>query len=297
MKVKTLLPAIVCALFMSLSSANAAPAFARSLFVWDSSGIRGDQAAQSAFFRFIDAPFGHREHAIETLFFDGVRQSGFDDGATEESLRRFLRAAHGRGLSVYYLCGDPAWATPAQQPRALASLNAVIAFNARGKRGEQYDGITYDVEPYLVKGWPSQDLRDGYLELLQRSGTIIRASRQRFTMTAVIPRWFSNPELNGLDQRVIDASDGIVIMDYVTTASRLVNDAGKELSHASSVNKPAWIAVETGELKETPRATFFGQPASAMEQVLSEALRSFQSQTSFAGYAIHCLGSYQAMQP
>ena len=297
MKALTLLAGIACIFLAYANTAHAAPAVNRSLFVWNTTDIRNDPAAQDQFFRFIDAPFGASDHRIKTLFFDGVRSTEFGDTGTTGPLRRFLHAAHARGVRVVYLCGDPSWATPEHQADALDLLKAILEFNAAGKAGERYDGIAYDVEPYSLPGWPSQDLENGYLSLFDKSNEAIRASGQRLSMSAIIPRWFSNSELDGLDRKVVDRSDAIIIMDYVNSASRLVNDAGKEIAYAATAHKPVWVAVETGELDDTPRATFYGQSNSQMESALTQALPAFQSQASFVGYAIHSLHSYQPMKP
>lgn len=297
MKVPTILASLLCATVAFMQTASASPGANRSLFVWNSTEIRNDPATQNQFFHFLGAPFGSKERGIKTLFFDGVHKADFSDPGATGSVRRFLRTAHMRGMRVFFLCGDKSWATVEHRSDALDYLNTMLNFNLAGEADERYDGIAYDVEPYLNVGWPSPDLQSSYVAFLDKAFAAIHASGQNLTMAAIIPFWFSNPELHGLDRAVIDRSDMIVIMDYVRTASRLVDAAGKELVDAARAHKPAWVAVETGSLPDTPNATFFDLTNTQMECVLAESMPGLKRTGSFAGYAIHSLRSYQPMKP
>ncbi|WP_437755149.1 hypothetical protein [Sorangium sp. So ce1389] len=269
----------------------------RSLWVWDTASIRADGATQTDFLRFLAAPHGEAKNAITTVYFDGVNARQLADAAIVRDLRRFLKSAHARELRVDFLTGDPHWATPAEQAAALAELNAILAFNRSGGPGEQFDGFQYDVEPHTLPEWPSPALREGILDLLDRSRAAIQASGQRLLLTAAIPSWYDQPQLGFLDRAIIDRTDEVVIMDYVRTADRLVNDASGELDHATKAGKKIWIGVETGELKDTPEISFFGTGNAALEGVLAEALPRLTRQRSFAGYAIHHWASYVTLKP
>lgn len=294
-----LLPALVSvfAAAVCLHAAAAAPAANRSLFVWNTQAIRSDDAVRTQFFDFLAAPFGAPDRRIETLFFDGVSSAQLAEPAAAAGARAFLGAAHARGIRVIYLCGDPSWARPSKEAQGLDYLSSVLNFNAAGQPDQRYDGIAYDVEPYLSPEWPAQALQDGYVDLYEKSMQAIRSSGRTLPLVAIIPRWFSNPNLNGLDRKIIDRSDAIVIMDYVDTAERLVSGAAAELEDAASAKKLVWVAVETGQLKDEPRATFFGRTNSQMEDILAQALPDLARQPSFAGIAIHSLRSYQPMTP
>jgi len=288
------LVAIVCACILP---ANAEAAPTRALFVWNTTAIRTKPYAQSEFFAFLKAPFGAANNAITTLYFDGVRASDFTDPAVTAPLRKFLRAAHSNGLRVNYLCGDPSWARSEKRQSALDHVNALLSFNAAGAVSERYDGIAYDVEPYLLPAWPSPDLRASYLSLLEQTHAAISASGQNINLTAIIAWWYSNPELGGFDHQIIDRSDAIVIMDYTTTLTRLIADARAEIGYSSRIRKPVWVAVETTQLKETPAVTFYGRTNSQMEAILSQAAPSLMEHSAFAGYAIHAFPTYERMTP
>src|SRR5262249_44792017 len=135
--------------FAAVPASPAAPS--RALWVWNTAVLRHDPEAARTFFGFLAAPGGHPDRAITTVFLDGMRPSDFADPATVRELRAFLAEARGRRhLRVDFLCGAPEWGRAANHETALANLRAVLAFNKGGGSSERFDGIQYDVEPYIL---------------------------------------------------------------------------------------------------------------------------------------------------
>ncbi len=280
--------------------AQAAPApVKRAMWVWYTKGIRTDPGTQADFFHFIAAPKGDASHAVGTLFFDGVDAPDFSDPATVKNIRAFLTAAHAKGLRVDYLVGEPDWATPAKESEGIATLKAMLKFNQGGAAGQRYDGIQYDVEPYALPGWDKNQvaIEGGTVDLYSKCQAAIKASGQRVILSAAIPRWYGNVNGHDFSSPIIDHTDEVDVMDYVTTVQQLVGDPAAILAHANQVHKKVWIGVETLELKDTPRTTFFGSGNAALENVLATALPQFKQQPSFVGYAIHHWVSYEALKP
>lgn len=271
----------------------------RAMWVWYTKGIRTDPTTAGEFFHFVAAPKGVASHAIDTLFFDGVDAPDFSNPAVVKSIRDFLAAAHAKRLRVDYLVGEPYWATAAREHEGLATLQAMLKFNQGSPASERYDGIQYDVEPYTQPDWDKDQvaLEAGVVDLYSKCQAAIKASGQPVKLSAAIPRWFGNVNGHDFSSPIIDHTDEVDVMDYVTTAQQLVNDPALILAHASQAHKKVWIGVETLELKDTPRTTFFGSGNAALENVLSAALPKLQQQPSFAGYAIHHWVSYEALKP
>ena len=268
----------------------------RSLWVWKTDSIRASPPAQTTFFQFLAAPHGAKTNAIQTIYFDGLDYRQLADPAIAKGVRGFLRAAHARHLRVDFLTGDPGWVTATGQKDGLRLLNAVLTFNRGGAATERYDGFQYDVEPYSLPDWPAPALRQGMLDLLDKSNVAIKASRTRLLLSVAIPRWYDQPQFGFLDRAIIDRTDEVVIMDYVTNPTALVADATGELEYAAKVGKKVWVGVETGALPETPNSTFFGRGNTAMESVLSAAVPTLHRYRSFAGYAIHHWESYKTQK-
>jgi hypothetical protein len=269
----------------------------RSLWVWSTKGIRELPLAQSQFFRFLAAPHGNPAHAITVIYFDGMQTSDYGNAKTVANLQQFLVAAHHRHIRVQFLCGDSDWATPAGLPQGVSYLKTILAFNSHSPPNARYDGFQYDVEPYTLPGWPSAALENGTVALFDASDAAIRASGQHLTLSAAIPRWFGQPQFGFLDRKIIDRTDEVIVMDYVTTPQQLINDPSDILHYANEKHKGVWIGVETGDLPDTPKSTFHQLGNGAMEEELKTDMPLFQAQPSFRGYAIHHYGSYAALKP
>lgn len=287
------LVALCCVLLPGQANAQSL----RAIWVWNTLQIRNNPSARADFFKVLAAPFGDKDHAIKIVYFDGLNVPDFSNPYIVDSARSFLKDAHARGLSVEFLTGDPSWATPAGEPGAIACLNAVLAFNKAGAPNERYDGFQYDVEPYALPTWPSTALEQGCVDLLDKSNAAIKASGQRLPITSCIPRWYGQAQFNFVDRPIIDRSDAIVVMDYVTTVGQLVSDPQDILVYATKKGKPVWIGVETTPLSDSPRSTFFGSTNAQMESMLSQALPILKLQPSFHGYAVHQYAYYPSLKP
>ena len=143
---------------------NSGSAAERAMWVW-SMGPKLIQeksgSERSDFFSFVAAPHGNPEAKITTIFLfakTNIRNEACmsDDESCNllfaPRVREFLADAHSRGLEVHILDGDPLWALNGKDSEpADRLLSAVFNFNAQGAPEERFDGIQYDVEPYLLE--------------------------------------------------------------------------------------------------------------------------------------------------
>ena len=107
------------------------------------------------FYSFVAAPHGDVGDAVETLFMS-IPPEVIETSPAK--VREFIADAHSRGLKIEFLSGDPTWALsmvdeytglPYNQP-AMEVLQLVLDFNAASSPEERFDGVQYDVEPYLL---------------------------------------------------------------------------------------------------------------------------------------------------
>jgi len=297
---KTFAKTILACVGLGMAAIAAIPASAspiRATWVWNTAPIRNDPEEQANFFDFLAAPYGAASNKIGIVYMDGISAAKFTDPQTSSGLRKLIANAHARKLRVDFLCGDPTWATPAGQPDGLSHLSAVLAFNRTAKANERFDGFQYDVEPYLLPGWPSVDIERGMIALLDKSNVLISKSAGPLLLSVAIPRWYGQTQYHYLDRSIIDRTDEVEVMDYVTTVDQLVNDPEDVLTYAAKTHKKVWIGVETGEVKEAPTCSFFGRSNTEMEAMLASAAPRLAQYPSFSGYAIHHYGSYREMKP
>lgn len=281
----------------------------RALWIWGESrellreGERrtGETAAQRAFFEFIAAPHGRPDRAITTLYLGGIRRESLTTPAAQREIRDFLLAAHQRGLLVEFLCGDSSWARPSRHEDALSHLRAVLAYNRAAPPPGRFDGFQYDVEPYLLKEWPSPALRRDFLRLFDRARMEIDAGTSkghpRLVLGAAVPFWFDQEKFDWLDRAILDRVDYLALMDYVNNTPALIERAAGEIAYAGKSRKRVVIGMETQRLKEEPMATFFAEGNAAMERAVSAASRQYERAPGFGGFAIHHLSSYRTFAP
>jgi hypothetical protein len=169
------------------------------------------------------------------------------DGAVADAgrLRSFLQAARAAGLSVWAVEGDPAAITKAGRPAFLQRTRAIAAFN-RGSPA--LDGIQYDIEPYLLAGWPLNRAAGiaAYLDTLEQ---LKRAAAG--PVEAVLPFWwFDMPEMAGSLDRLAAAADRFAVMAYRTAPDGIVAAAESALAWAGAHDRPMTVALEAGPLPD-----------------------------------------------
>jgi len=278
-------------LFLTVSAPSHAAV--RALWVWNGSTIVSNSSQQTTFFNFIAAPYGKTANKVGKLYFAGGLLSQFSNSTWISQMRSFLSTAHAKGLTVFFLCGDASWATPAHEADGLSYMSAVLNFNSSSGSGMKFDGFQYDVEPYTLPGWPSTALENGLLDLLWRARGLITSSGQRMALSEAIPFWLDQAQFNYLDQGVIDLTDEVAIMDYTNNASLLTSYPQAEMTYASAHNKSVWVGIETTNAGST--ISFYGHGDNQMESALSSDFATFASRPCFAGYAIHDYVGWSAM--
>jgi hypothetical protein len=152
-------------------------AWSQGVYIWDSRQLL-DQTSQELALRLL-----HQQGMDDLLV--GLTPAQVAAGAaTERALASLLKQAHGRGLTVQLLLGDPRWIEPSHRP-------ALLALVARYRR-LAFDGLHLDLEVEQL-GWPvpSQRLRD-WIDTLK---AVQQASPWAVSVSSH-PRWFE-PGLPG----------------------------------------------------------------------------------------------------
>ena len=152
-------------------------AWSQGVYIWDSRQLL-DQTSQELALRLL-----HQQGMDDLLV--GLTPAQVAAGAaTERALASLLKRAHGLGLTVQLLLGDPSWIEPSHRP-------ALLALVARYRR-LAFDGLHLDLEVEQL-GWPvpTQRLRD-WIETLK---AVQQASPWAVSVSSH-PRWFE-PVLPG----------------------------------------------------------------------------------------------------
>jgi hypothetical protein len=274
----------------------------RGMWLWKAdSAIQNLGNARSTLFAFCAAPHGTTAISPFTGAAKPVNvlylycHAYINGNSTQLSqLRGFLSAAHSAGLKVHYLDGAPDWATTGKA-YAESYLNYALSFNTHStSAAEKFDGIQYDVEPYLLTGWFSQTIWDSFAGLLTDCENAVKASQQGIPFGVCIPRWYDvTPGTSYLSQ-VQQITDYVAVMDYVNTVAGLVADAQTEISNAAQLGKKVVLGVET--MNVTPStSTFNAFGYGNMEIALDSLALAYSTSSAFAGNAVHYYDYYAPM--
>ncbi|MGA2629562.1 MAG: hypothetical protein ABSG54_05045 [Terriglobia bacterium] len=181
-----------------------------------------------------------------------------------DAYRKFLARAHEQGLKAEALVGTPEWGARANHTQALAAVDAILACNRSSPARARFDGIHFDVEPYVLLGYSDPQYRPqilaDFLEMASRCSARSHAGGSRFSCD--VPSWFFPS--GGLErdhltfpfqgaektvgEHLIDILDSVTIMDYTNQADGaggIIARGQPALAYAATRNKPVVVGLET----------------------------------------------------
>jgi len=275
----------------------------RALWVWGSSAaIVSDSRAQDEFFSFIIAPGGDVALRINRLYFFG---DNLGISSNPAPVRAFLRRAHKSGIAVEYLTGDAVWALPGMGYNATARVDKVIAFNTGAAADERFDGIHFDIEPYLLAEWNSNraSVSANFVNILKESRAKITSSGQNLSLAADIPTWYSFtvPEIwQPITAPLTPLSNATIMNSFDSKANFLFGYGGADVSGGIGPNLrvsgalPLTFGAETGITD--PNTTFFEEGRNALTETFTAAAQTYSGAPRFGGLAIHHFDSLRSLK-
>ena len=273
---------------------------ARYMWSWSNTAITNNTgSARSDFYSFCTSPFGNPSKAVMNIYY----YAHTDITSNKTNLRSFLSDAHSKGFKIIFLDGDAAWVTSSTlRVYGESVLDSLTAFNAGGTATQRFDGVQYDVEPYGATGWSTNSVVfwATFTTLLQNCQNKVNAYNATYSPNSIffevaIPRWYDtdgSPVTSSTQCQ--DICDSVAIMDYVDTATPLMNDAIGEINYADSIGKKVVVGVETMDVGYDP-TSFFEEYNAYMESVIATSESTFKTHASYKGMAIHHYTSYIAL--
>jgi len=189
-------------------------------------------------------------------------------------IRPLISQLHQAGIKIHALDGDPRFALREWHGRVIATLESIIQYNRESPPQERFDGIRFDIEPYLLPsfgGVQKEAILQQYLSLLAASQTLTRQAD--LALGVDIPFWFDarneffepTAEVGGrpVSELIIDIVDNVGIMDYRTQAygaDGVIAQGTAELEYAAKQGKEVFLGLETVELPDETLLAF--SPAS-----------------------------------
>ncbi len=255
-----------------------------AIWVWNTVEILRDADTRASFLSFV-ARQGIRRIFLYLPPAEGrSAENGFVpfDGKALEPL---VRALTERGARVDALDGDPDYIRRSNHAGVVRTVQRVAAYNAKVPSSARFDGVHYDVEPYLERGYQGparEEIFESYLDLVEAIAAA--AHRGHLRVGLDVPFWLDAPDeetgelLEAIHdgtrttvlQHVLSMVDEVAVMDYRTATSgpdgsiALVRG---ELRAAGSAGVRVWIGLETSPIADEDLYTF--RPEASVDSVSS----------------------------
>ena len=276
-----------------------------SMWVWKTKDLLESAQAAERLFDFCSGT-GLKEIYVSVDFQNSPGSGVPESMENPAAYGDFLTAAHLRGLRVEALAGAPAWAAGAHHRRALAAVRAILSYNATMTPDARFDGIHFDVEPYLLLGFAVPDYRKlllaQYLEMIAECADAARKGHVAFTCD--IPWWFYpltpatrkqftltfRGKEETVGQHVTDLLDSVTIMDYrnqADGAGGIISFGIPALAYAAKVHKKVRVGLETSAQNDTSVEFDLAIPANGILARLRET--HLGESSSFERYSVHAL--------
>lgn len=271
---------------------GAAPVETRGMWVWQKAVVT-DPAEEAKLFAFCAA------RKINTVFVESQSLIG----NAQPALAAFIAAADAKGIAVELLFGNTSWALPAGHAKAEGLAQAAVTFSAGLGAAPRPIGVHFDVEPYTLPEWTSDQAgtAGSYLDLLASLQQKTAGSGLR--LSADIAFWFDGimvsrqGQARPLSEWVIDSVDRAVLMDYRDTAAQIEAQSATEIAYGASKARPVLLGVETLCNLDPPSITFCEEGVAALDLALQETQAHYAMSPGFAGFAVHDYVAYGALGP
>jgi carbohydrate binding protein with CBM30 domain len=208
-----------------------------------------------------------------------------------ERYGEFLERAHRLSLTVDALAGTPEWAARENHPLALAAVDAVLAFNRSAPSAAHFDGVHFDVEPYLLVEYADpEDRREilgDYLQMVSECIERLRAD-PRMHFSCDVPAWFYAVDPNvrqeltvtfrgvakTVGEHLTDMLDTVTIMDYrneADGANGIIAFGTAALEYAASRGREIIVGLETSLAPDSAYVFVCGLPPDEFRRRLAQS--------------------------
>jgi hypothetical protein len=235
----------------------------RAMWLWNTKDLLGSDEEQTRLTDFCG------QSGITEIFLQLPYEMEEKEGKKEilwdrTQMALLLSRLHHEGIKVHALDGDPRFALRRWHGHVLVTIKSVVQYNKTVQASERFDGLRYDIEPYILSefsGVQKESIIEQYLELLRLSKELTRSAGLEFGVD--IPFWFDQKneffepiteiQNRPLTESILDIVDNIGIMDYRTSAygaDGVIAHAQGELAYASAKGKKVFIGLETTALPD-----------------------------------------------
>ncbi|WP_134702674.1 hypothetical protein [Ammoniphilus sp. YIM 78166] len=234
-----------------------------------------------------------KEQGVTNIYLHVTR-----DQARPRDYADFIGAASQLDIQVEALAGDPSWGRREKRHHIEEVLDWVASYNLNVAEEERFAGIHWDIEPYLLPEWKTD--QDQVLEeWLSNMDFVLKEGNlmSQLTNSVDLPFWIHQVEVPGyrdydVGSWMLKRFDKVVLMDYRDTAQGedgIIAHGLEMVKKATAMGK--WksliIGVEMAPSDEGNKATFYEEGYEVMERELEITSKVMEKYDGFGGVAIH----------
>ncbi|WP_221565857.1 hypothetical protein [Alkalihalobacillus sp. TS-13] len=231
-----------------------------------------------------------------------------------EQYQEFIELAHENDIKVFALDGAAKWARKENHRIPIKRMLQVFQYNHHSDVDEQFDGMQFDIEPYLLDEWDTTEEREQlvqeYLKGLKKLNGMatVYGMKYDFEFMIAMPFWFDGSKYETtyegvtkpLSDHVMDTVDYVALMayrDFAEGRDSITYHIEHEIQYASENGMKAVIGVETQYLEPYEKVSFYEEGEGYMNEQLEIVDQLYSNESGYAGQAIHKYQSYKNMKP
>ena len=210
-----------------------------SIFSWNKEYVYLEYADQVA-------------EVMDALNCDTIYQE-ISEKLSEEEVLAYLKRQARMGNKIWYLAGDRHWALEENADTMKAIVEEVIVWNEKAGEDCGFEGIVWDVEPYLLEEWDENPDACMTQYVNNCKVTYEMAKAANLEVLICIPYHYDNHGMEaGLEELIAEACDGVAVMNYnkedeagqIATELALAKKYDKELIHITELQQPGMHGLE-----------------------------------------------------
>ncbi|RXZ82076.1 hypothetical protein EBB07_12145 [Paenibacillaceae bacterium] len=260
----------------------------KATWIWETTNLTEDKDDMLAF---------AQAQGINVIFLHIDRKS-----SDFEPYRAFVEEAHGLGIEVEALGGDPTWGLARHQQEVESFVAWIEDYQRTMGERAAFDGIHVDIEPYLLKEWEA-DRDDVMRQWMENVEYLVKQVKQGsdLRVSADLPFWLHKIDVgdNGnAGAWMIEQFDRVVLMNYRNFAigdNGIVTNALPMIREGTLAGKPVIIGLETAPTNEGEHVTFFGQSVGSLHQQMQLSHFVLRWHIGYAGFSIHDYKSWKEL--
>ncbi|WP_246021567.1 hypothetical protein [Paenibacillus zeisoli] len=259
-----------------LTPVNAATTTQKASWLWDTSLIKQSGSTVLTFYK---------NQGVNVIYLQINRKLNVS------YYKNFIRQATAQGIEVHALDGNSTWALTSQRTQLTTVLKWIENYQATAATNEKFKGIHFDIEPYLLPDWSTNQKsivsqwQSNVLYMVQRANEI------KLPIAADLPFWLHTIKVPDgtatLSSWMLKQYNSVTLMSYRDTSDGIFNVAKVILQEGVDLGKKVFTGVETNNTSEGDIISFYEEGANYMNQELNNLVTLTSSYTSFAGVAVH----------